>query len=155
MQRSWFILVAVLAIIGIALGGMGLAKINTLGKHLSTLEEAYPTIKANLSIDYGGVMRTESYNLTLPGGATAWDALNRVAKVELVRSEEEKALFLEINGVGKGKDHEDYNWALYLDGVPIPLSLGALHPLENGARVLFKYEKIPQKPAEKEKQGKE
>jgi hypothetical protein len=140
MKRIWLILIALLAIAGIVVGGIGLAKVSELDNRLHAFEEAYVTTKITLSIDYGDLKPTESHELSLPGDATAWDALNRVAEVDATWNEEYESHFINgISGVGTEETLPSHWWMYYVNGEIAPVGVDKF-TLESGEHIDFKYE---------------
>ena len=140
MKRIWFILIVLLAGVGIVVGGIGLVKVSELNNRLNTFEEAYVTENVTLSIDYGALKPTESHELSLPGSATAWDALNRVAEVDATWYEEYGSHFINgINGVGTEETLPSHWWQYYINGEIASVGVDKL-TLENGNHIDFKYE---------------
>ncbi|MFP4642292.1 MAG: hypothetical protein ACLFPU_08990 [Dehalococcoidia bacterium] len=89
MNRILLIAIGVIALAGVILGALSFSKISGVDSRLSTMEEAYSTVETTVTIDYGGVKEKESHELVLAAGTTAWEALNRVAKVDVVEGKAE------------------------------------------------------------------
>jgi len=158
MNRILLITVGVLALAGVVLGALSFSKISGVDSRLSTMEEAYSTVETTVTIDYGGVKEKESHDLVLAAGTSPLDALNRVAKVNVVEGEaegeEEAPRFLEINGVSRvSHNAEDRSWRLYLGEMALPVGYATQVSVQEGVEVVFKFEEAATQPTEGEEGG--